>query len=169
RTRLAQPARNRDPPGGPRRTARPARGAEEAARGRGPVRRRPQAPGALPAAQFTIENVATQGTNAVTEVVEALRRLDADPEVDVIVIARGGGSVEDLLPFSNETLIRAVAAARTPVVSAIGHETDVPLLDYVAGLAASTPTDAAKRIVPDLAAELAALDQVRARMRQTIR
>ena len=72
----------------------------------------------------------------------------------MIVIARGGGSVEDLLPFSNEALLRAVAQARTPVVSAIGHETDRPLLDLVADLAASTPTDAAKRIVPDLDAEL---------------
>ena len=123
----------------------------------------------LPATQFTIENVATQGTNAVTEVIEALRRLDADPEVDVIVIARGGGSVEDLLPFSNETLIRAVSAARTPVVSAIGHETDVPLLDHVADLAASTPTDAGKRIVPDLAEETAALDEARRRLRAQIR
>ena len=123
----------------------------------------------LPAAQFTIENVATQGSNAVTEIVDALRRLDADPEVDVIVIARGGGSVEDLLPFSNETLIRAVAAARTPVVSAIGHETDVPLLDHVADLAASTPTDAAKRIVPDLADELRAIDEARRRLRGHVR
>ena len=123
----------------------------------------------LPAAQFVIESVATQGTNAVTEVVEALRRLDKDPDVDVIVIARGGGSVEDLLPFSNETLIRAVAAARTPVVSAIGHETDVPLLDHVADFAASTPTDAAKRIVPDLAEEMHALDEARRRLRAGIR
>ena len=105
----------------------------------------------LPAARFRIENVAVQGPSAAVEVTEALARLDADPEVDVIVIARGGGSVEDLLPFSNESLIRAVAAARTPVVSAIGHETDPPLLDLVADFAASTPTDAAKRIVPDLA------------------
>ncbi|MCW2495356.1 exodeoxyribonuclease VII large subunit [Jatrophihabitans sp.] len=123
----------------------------------------------LPSAQFRIENVATQGGNAVTEVVEALRRLDADPLVDVIVIARGGGSVEDLLPFSNETLLRAVSAARTPVVSAIGHETDVPLLDHVADFAASTPTDAAKRIVPDLADELRSLDESRQRARASIR
>src|SRR5579885_1709848 len=107
----------------------------------------------LPGARFRLENVAMQGTNAVLEVVDALRRLDRDPDVDVIVIARGGGSVEDLLPFSNETLVRAVADARTPVVSAIGHETDTPLLDLVADLAASTPTDAARRIVPDLAEE----------------
>ncbi len=123
----------------------------------------------LPAARFRIENVAVQGPLAVTEVTEALARLDADPDVSVIVIARGGGSVEDLLPFSNETLVRAVSAARTPVVSAIGHETDTPILDLVADFAASTPTDAAKRIVPDLVAELAAIDDSRQRGRQTIR
>ena len=108
----------------------------------------------LPGAVFAIENTATQGSTAVSEIIAALRRLDARADVDVIVIARGGGSVEDLLPFSNEGLLRAVAELRTPVVSAIGHETDQPLLDLVADLAVSTPTDAAKRIVPDLAAEL---------------
>ncbi|HSY14516.1 MAG TPA: exodeoxyribonuclease VII large subunit [Jatrophihabitantaceae bacterium] len=123
----------------------------------------------LPGARFRIENVAVQGPSAVTEVVAAVRRLDADPDVDLIVIARGGGSVEDLLAFSNETLLRAVAACRTPVVSAIGHETDAPLLDLVADLAASTPTDAAKRIVPDLAAETLRLDDFRSRLRQCIR
>ena len=107
----------------------------------------------LPGARFRIESAATQGPSAVTELVGALRRLDADPAVEVIVIARGGGSVEDLLPFSNETLLRAVAACRTPVVSAIGHETDVPLLDFVADVACSTPTNAARRLVPDLAEE----------------
>ena len=122
----------------------------------------------LPAVRFRIENVATQGAYAVTDVVEALHRLDADPDVDVIVIARGGGSIEDLLPFSNETLVRAVAAAVTPVVSAIGHETDVPLLDHVADVAASTPTDAGKRIVPDLAAEHAEIAALRQRGRQCI-
>ena len=101
--------------------------------------------------------------------VEALLRLDADPAVDVIVIARGGGGVEDLLPFSNESLIRAVFAARTPVVSAIGHETDTPLLDYVADLAVSTPTDAAKRIVPDLAVELREIGGLRERARTSVR
>jgi exodeoxyribonuclease VII large subunit len=119
----------------------------------------------LPAVRFRIENVAMQGTSAVTEVVAALQRLDHDPDVDVVVIARGGGSVEDLLPFSNETLVRAVSDARTPVVSAIGHESDVPLLDHVADLAASTPTDAAKRLVPDLAEELHAIAEMRARAR----
>jgi exodeoxyribonuclease VII large subunit len=123
----------------------------------------------LPGARFRLANVAMQGTNAVTEVVEALQRLDRDPEVDVVVIARGGGSVEDLLPFSNETLVRAVAAAHTPVVSAIGHETDQPLLDLVADVAASTPTDAGRRIVPDLAEEQRRIAELRNRARSTIR
>lgn len=120
-------------------------------------------------ARFRIENVAMQGATAVSEVVAALRRLDLDAEVEVVVIARGGGGVEDLLPFSNETLLRAVAACRTPVVSAIGHQTDQPLLDLVADVAASTPTDAAALIVPDLAAELQQLSELRARTRQAIR
>lgn len=106
-----------------------------------------------PAAAFEIRQVAVQGPTAVTEVVAALRDLDAQPEVDVIVISRGGGSVEDLLPFSNEALVRAVAEARTPVVSAIGHDIDTPLLDFVADRRASTPTDAAKLVVPDAEAE----------------
>jgi exodeoxyribonuclease VII large subunit len=117
---------------------------------------------------FQVENVATQGPSAANEVVAALERLDADDAIDVIVIARGGGSIEDLLPFSNESLIRAVAAARTPVVSAIGHETDAPLLDLVADLAASTPTDAARRIVPDVADERARVADLRERARQSI-
>ena len=119
-----------------------------------------------PAVRFRVEQTAVQGPYAVAEVIDALHRLDADPEVDVIVIARGGGSLEDLLPFSDETLIRAVAACRTPVVSAIGHEQDTPLLDCVADLRASTPTDAAKRIVPDVAEQLALVSQLRARARR---
>ena len=103
-----------------------------------------------PAVQFRIHEVAVQGVNAVTEVADAVRLLDRDPEVDVIVIARGGGSIEDLLPFSNETLVRAVAECLTPVVSAIGHEVDTPLLDLVADVRASTTTDAAKQVVPDV-------------------
>jgi exodeoxyribonuclease VII large subunit len=122
----------------------------------------------LPGARFVIENTATQGNTAVTEIITALQRLDAKPEVHVIVIARGGGSVEDLLPFSNEALLRAVSACRTPVVSAIGHEADQPLLDLVADLAVSTPTDAAKRIVPDLAEELSEIAAARRRLRSTI-
>ncbi|MCW2526011.1 MAG: exodeoxyribonuclease large subunit [Pseudonocardiales bacterium] len=123
----------------------------------------------LPGARFRIENVATQGPSSVTEVVAALRRLDLDPEVEVVVIARGGGSLEDLLPFSNETLLRAVSSARTPVVSAIGHETDLPLLDFVADVACSTPTATARRLVPDLAEERAQLAELRSRGRRVIR
>jgi len=121
-----------------------------------------------PAVKFRVEQTAVQGPHAAGEVIAALRRLDEDPDVDVIVIARGGGSVEDLLPFSDETLIRAVAACRTPVVSAIGHEQDTPLLDYVADLRASTPTDAAKRIVPDIAEQQALVAQLRERARRSV-
>ncbi|HUY50950.1 MAG TPA: exodeoxyribonuclease VII large subunit [Streptosporangiaceae bacterium] len=121
-----------------------------------------------PAVRFRVEQVAVQGTYAVTEVVDALQRLDADPSVDVIVIARGGGSIEDLLPFSDETLIRAVATAKVPVVSAIGHEQDTPLLDLVADVRASTPTDAARRVVPDVAEQLALIAQLRGRARRCL-
>jgi exodeoxyribonuclease VII large subunit len=112
-----------------------------------------------PAVQFEIRTVSVQGLNTVPEVTAALRELDADPSVDVIVITRGGGSFEDLLPFSNEALVRAVSDAVTPVVSAIGHDVDTPLLDFVADLRASTPTDAAKRIVPDVAEQRVAVEQ----------
>lgn len=121
-----------------------------------------------PALPFEIRQVPVQGTDAVAAVRSALLELDALDHVDVIVITRGGGSFEDLLPFSNEALVRAVSAARTPVVSAIGHDIDTPLLDFVADLRASTPTDAAKRIVPDAAAELAGLDRARARIRGAV-
>src|SRR5262245_56594403 len=121
-----------------------------------------------PAVRFQVEEVAVQGPYAVTEVTDALRNLDADRAVQVIIIARGGGSVEDLLPFSDETLIRAVAACQTPVVSAIGHEQDNPLLDYVADVRASTPTDAAKRIVPDVGEEQRRIAELRARLRQSL-
>lgn len=107
-----------------------------------------------PAVAFRIEYASVQGPSAAGEVMTALRKLDADDSVEVIVIARGGGSLEDLLPFSDEGLIRAVSNTKTPVVSAIGHEPDSPLLDLVADLRASTPTDAAKRIVPDVREEL---------------
>jgi exodeoxyribonuclease VII large subunit len=116
-----------------------------------------------PATRFEIRQVAVQGPTAVAEVTAALAELDEHPEVDVIVIARGGGGVEDLLPFSNETLVRAVAAARTPVVSAIGHDVDTPILDLVADHRASTPTDAAKAVVPDAVAERALVDGALAR------
>ena len=121
-----------------------------------------------PAVRFRVEEVAVQGPYAVTEVTDALRRLDADRAVQVIVIARGGGSIEDLLPFSDETLIRAVAACQTPVVSAIGHEQDTPLLDLVADVRASTPTDAARRVVPDVAEQLALITQHRGRARRAL-
>ncbi len=122
-----------------------------------------------PAVRFEVREVAVQGPYAVGEVTEALRELDADGAVDVIVIARGGGSLEDLLPFSDESLLRAVAACRTPVVSAIGHEQDAPLLDLVADVRASTPTDAAKKIVPDVGEQLALVRQLRDRGRRTMR
>jgi exodeoxyribonuclease VII large subunit len=115
-----------------------------------------------PRADFEVREVAVQGVNAVGEVTAALRELDT-LELDVIVIARGGGSMEDLLPFSNEALIRAVSIAGTPIVSAIGHEQDTPLLDFVADLRASTPTDAAKRIVPSVVEERRNLAELRAR------
>jgi exodeoxyribonuclease VII large subunit len=121
-----------------------------------------------PAVRFRVENVAVQGTYAAEEVTEALRRLDGDRAVDVIVITRGGGSIEDLLPFSDESLIRAVAACQTPVVSAIGHEQDVPLLDQVADVRASTPTDAARRVVPDVAEQAELIAQLRARARRRL-
>jgi exodeoxyribonuclease VII large subunit len=121
-----------------------------------------------PQVRFEIREVAVQGVNAVREVSAAVAELDARPEVDVIVVARGGGSVEDLLPFSNETLVRAISACRTPVVSAIGHETDTPLVDLVADYRASTPTDAAKRIVPDVAEERQRVAQARQRIRGAV-
>jgi exodeoxyribonuclease VII large subunit len=121
-----------------------------------------------PAVRFRVENVAVQGVYAVAEVVAALQRLDRDPEVDVIVVARGGGSVEDLLPFSDETLVRAVATCLTPVVSAIGHEPDTPLVDLVADVRASTPTDAARRVVPDVREELARLARARDLLRRSL-
>jgi exodeoxyribonuclease VII large subunit len=121
-----------------------------------------------PAVRFRVLNTAVQGPTAVPQVVAALSTLDRDPSVQVIVIARGGGSVEDLLPFSDETLCRAVSACRTPVVSAIGHEPDTPLLDHVADLRASTPTDAGKRVVPDITEENERIDQLRVRARRAL-
>ena len=118
-----------------------------------------------PDVQFRVEHAAVQGDRAVPTVLEALAKLDADPEVDVIIIARGGGDFQNLLPFSDESLVRAAAAANTPIVSAIGHEADRPLLDDVADLRASTPTDAAKRVVPDVAEERTRIDQARTHLR----
>jgi exodeoxyribonuclease VII large subunit len=121
-----------------------------------------------PSVAITVVPAAMQGSRSATEVIEAVQRLDRDPGVDVIVVARGGGSVEDLLPFSDEALIRAVAAVRTPVVSAIGHEPDAPLLDLVADVRASTPTDAAKLVVPDMAEELRGVAGARDRLRAVV-
>jgi exodeoxyribonuclease VII large subunit len=122
-----------------------------------------------PGVTFATAYSAMQGTRAATEVIDALARLDRDERVDVIVIARGGGSVEDLLPFSDEALVRAVAGIRTPVVSAIGHEPDTPLLDLVADVRASTPTDAAKHLVPDMVEEVKGVTWARDRLRSLIR
>jgi exodeoxyribonuclease VII large subunit len=121
-----------------------------------------------PSIDFRIINVAVQGPTSVPQMIDALNVLDRDETVDVIVLARGGGSIEDLLPFSDEALCRAVFACRTPVVSAVGHETDTPLVDYVADLRASTPTDAAKRIVPDHVEESRLIDQARGRLRRGV-
>ncbi|MFB6634054.1 exodeoxyribonuclease VII large subunit [Streptomyces sp. NPDC056362] len=122
-----------------------------------------------PAVRFEVRNVAVQGVKAVPQVVQAVKELDAHGDVDVIIVARGGGSVEDLLPFSDEQLVRTVAECRTPVVSAIGHEPDSPLLDLVADLRASTPTDAAKKVVPDVGEELDRVRGLRDRALRTVR
>lgn len=122
-----------------------------------------------PSVQVKVAAARMQGQNSALEVTAALQRLDADPEVEVIIIARGGGSVEDLLPFSDEGLIRAVHKARTPIVSAIGHEADQPLLDLVADVRASTPTDAARRVVPDMAEESERVGHARDRIRAALR
>lgn len=121
-----------------------------------------------PGVQFEVINTPVQGHGTVPKVIAALEKLDADTAVDVIIIARGGGSVEDLLPFSDEDLVRAVSRASTPVVSAIGHEPDNPLVDYVADVRAATPTDAAKRVVPDLAEELQKIDYARTALRNRL-
>ena len=121
-----------------------------------------------PSVQFEIREVTVQGAAAVSEVSDALRELEANKEVEVIIITRGGGSFEDLLPFSDEGLVRLAASCETPIVSAIGHEKDSPLLDLVADYRASTPTDAAKRVVPDISEEIAMIEQMRDRARRTL-
>jgi exodeoxyribonuclease VII large subunit len=113
-------------------------------------------------------NCAVQGPQAAQNVMDGLRRLDADPAVEVIVIARGGGSVEDLLPFSDEGLVRAIAATRTPVVTAVGHETDTTLVDHVADVRAATPTDAAHRIVPEIGEQRRLVEGLRSRARHLL-
>lgn len=122
-----------------------------------------------PAVEFEVVGASMQGPRCAGEVIEALERLDRHPEVDVVVVARGGGSVEDLLPFSDEGLVRVVFAMTTPVVSAIGHEQDAPLLDLVADVRASTPTDAAKLVVPDVAEELRGVEWAQERLRTLVR
>jgi len=117
-----------------------------------------------PAVEFEIREVAVQGSAAVVEVSQALAELEALADVDVIIITRGGGSFEDLLPFSDESLVRLAGSCLTPIVSAIGHEKDSPLLDLVADYRASTPTDAAKRVVPDIAQEIADIELIRQRL-----
>jgi len=121
-----------------------------------------------PAVEFEIREVAVQGAAAVVEVSAALRELEADPLVDVIIITRGGGSFEDLLPFSDESLVRLASSCQTPIVSAIGHEQDAPLLDLVADVRASTPTDAAKKVVPDISEEISLINNLRDRTRRKI-
>jgi exodeoxyribonuclease VII large subunit len=121
-----------------------------------------------PSVQFEIREVTVQGAAAVTEVSAALRELEANKDVEVIIITRGGGSFEDLLPFSDEGLVRLAASCETPIVSAIGHEKDSPLLDLVADYRASTPTDAAKRVVPDIAEEIQMISAMRDRARRTV-
>ena len=121
-----------------------------------------------PDVSFRIEYAAVQGDRCVPEVLRALATLEADPEVDVIIVARGGGDFMNLLPFSDESLVRYVASMTTPVVSAIGHEADRPLLDDVADLRASTPTDAAKRVVPDVDNERRIITEARTRMDQRV-
>ena len=121
-----------------------------------------------PSVKFEIREVTVQGAAAVSEVSDALRELEANKDVEVIIITRGGGSFEDLLPFSDEGLVRLAASCSTPIVSAIGHEKDAPLLDLVADYRASTPTDAAKRVVPDIAEEIAMISAMRDRARRTV-
>jgi exodeoxyribonuclease VII large subunit len=121
-----------------------------------------------PAVQFEVRQVQVQGAAAVIQVSAALKELDADPEVEVIIITRGGGSFEDLLPFSDEGLVRLAANCQTPIVSAIGHEKDSPLLDLVADYRASTPTDAGKKVVPDINEELQFIDALRNRAERTL-
>lgn len=121
-----------------------------------------------PAAVIETRHTLVQGPLAVEQVIDALRALDGAYDVDVIIVARGGGSLEDLLPFSDEALARAVFTCRTPVVSAIGHETDTPIIDLVADVRASTPTDAAKRVVPDAAEQAQQVALAVGRVRQAI-
>jgi exodeoxyribonuclease VII large subunit len=116
----------------------------------------------FPPAQLLVAETFVQGPRAADAVVEALRAICGEPEVDVVVLARGGGSFEDLLPFSDERVVRAVVGCPVPVVSAVGHEQDTPLCDLAADARASTPTAAARIVVPDLDELVASLDRARA-------
>jgi len=121
-----------------------------------------------PAVRIETRYALVQGPQAGEQLIAALRQLDRHPGVDVIVVARGGGSLEDLLPFSDEGVVRAVSACRTPVVSAVGHESDNPIIDLAADHRASSPTDAAKAVVPDVAEERARLESARSRIHQAV-
>ncbi|HCA74893.1 MAG TPA: exodeoxyribonuclease VII large subunit [Bifidobacterium sp.] len=121
-----------------------------------------------PAVDFKVMHVHVQGEQCPSDVIAAIGRMDADPDVDVIIVARGGGAFEDLIGFSDEGVVRAAAAANTPLVSAIGHEDDWTLLDLVADLRASTPTDAAKKVVPDVREQAQLIDTGISRMRMRI-
>jgi exodeoxyribonuclease VII large subunit len=116
----------------------------------------------FPAARVLVAETLVQGVKAPGAIAATLERLSAEPEIDVLVIARGGGSFEDLLPFSDERVVRAVAACPVPVVSAVGHEQDTPLCDLAADARASTPTAAARLVVPDERQLRADLDRLRA-------
>ena len=121
-----------------------------------------------PEAVIKMANVSVQGAECAPSVIAALKKMDADPEVEVIIITRGGGGFLDLVGFSDEALVRAVAACETPVISAIGHENDRPIIDDVSDLRASTPTDAAKRVVPDVVEERKKIKDSLERMKQII-
>jgi exodeoxyribonuclease VII large subunit len=118
----------------------------------------------FPPAHVVVAETYVQGPRAALAIVDALRALASRPDVDVIVVARGGGSFEDLLPFSDERLVRAIASAPVPVVSAVGHEQDTPLCDLAADVRASTPTAAGRLVVPDLGELLEQLDRDRGRL-----
>ena len=122
----------------------------------------------FPAANVLVAETYVQGPRAAHGIIEALRELCAQPDVDVIVLTRGGGSFEDLLPFSDERLVRAVAACPVPVVSAVGHEQDTPLCDLAADVRASTPTMAGKLVVPELSELSGMLDRSRESLARSV-
>jgi exodeoxyribonuclease VII large subunit len=122
-----------------------------------------------PPAWIVVCETRVQGRGAPPRIVDGLRRLAAHPAVDVVVVARGGGSFEDLLPFSDERVVRAVASCGVPVVSAVGHEQDEPLCDLAADARASTPTAAARLVVPDYDELASGLSLTRVRIAQATR